>query len=145
MFGGPRDMMSQDTSKPEKVGHTLARLGSYFKPYTLVLLLVAGLIIAGAWSQVTTPQLIGQAVDCYLTPATVAHFSAQGGAGNFAIPGAPPSSASTPTSASTNCWFAKVDPKATTNDFINGLGTLVMAIIGLFVLGGTKSAAQPAG
>ncbi len=68
-MGGPRRLMEQETSKPKRTGATLARLAQYFRPYTLVLILVAILIIASTWTQVTAPQLIGQAVDCYLMPA----------------------------------------------------------------------------
>ena len=69
MFGDPRRLFGQDTSKPRSVGSTLSRLGSYFKPYWLLLGLVAILMVLNAWVQVYTPQLTGQAVDCYLTPA----------------------------------------------------------------------------
>ena len=77
MFGGQdglRRMMSQDTLKPKRLGDTLARFGRYFKAYWPILILVGILVIAATWAQVTAPELIGQAVDCYLTPAAVAAF-----------------------------------------------------------------------
>ncbi|HBY95087.1 MAG TPA: ABC transporter ATP-binding protein [Chloroflexi bacterium] len=66
MMGGHQRMMGQETSKPRAVGTTLGRLVGYFRPYWLVLLVVAGLIVYSAWTQVTAPWLIGQAVDCYI-------------------------------------------------------------------------------
>ena len=71
MFGGgPGRMMRQEVSKPVDVRRTLSRLASYFKPYWPVLILVLVLILVNTYSQVVTPELTGQSVDCYLTPAT---------------------------------------------------------------------------
>ena len=100
MFGGPeglRRIMEQETSKPMKIGDTLARLGAYFKPYWLLLILVVGLVIVSTWAQVTTPVLIGQVVDCYLAPAP------GGSAASF--PGAP--TAATENAPTTGCWLAE--------------------------------------
>ena len=66
--------MSQETSKPRKLGETLARFGRYFKPYWPALLLAALLVIVSTWMQVTSPELIGQVVDCYLAPAAANTF-----------------------------------------------------------------------
>jgi ATP-binding cassette subfamily B multidrug efflux pump len=65
---GARRMMEREVSKPKNVGATLLRFGRYFGRYGLVLLLVAALIIGSTWTQVVAPELIGQAVDCYLFP-----------------------------------------------------------------------------
>ena len=78
MFGGQdglRRIMSQETSKPKNLGETLGRFGAYFKPYWPVLLLVLALVIVATWAQVTTPELIGQAVDCYLSPGSARLFT----------------------------------------------------------------------
>jgi ATP-binding cassette, subfamily B, multidrug efflux pump len=95
MFGGQdglRRIMSQESSKPKKTGETLRRFGAYFKPYTPVLLLVAGLIILSTWSQVITPDLTGQAVDCYLAPLAASSWGSMTG-----NPGA--------VGVSSNCWL----------------------------------------
>ncbi|MDD2694689.1 MAG: ABC transporter ATP-binding protein [Anaerolineales bacterium] len=129
MFGGPdgmRRMMSQEALKPRKLGDTLRRFGDYFKPYWPILLLVAGLIIASTWAQVTAPELIGQAVDCYLTPSVGAGFT--GAAGLGTAPGA------APTAAQTNCWY---DPGAAALDNsarLTGLGGLILRIVGLYLM-----------
>ncbi|MCE7948562.1 MAG: ABC transporter ATP-binding protein [Chloroflexi bacterium CFX4] len=65
---GARRLMEREVSKPKNLGATLARFGRYFGRYWVMLLIVAGLIIATTWTQVTAPELIGQAVDCYLFP-----------------------------------------------------------------------------
>src|SRR3972149_3955874 len=99
MFGGGpeglRRIMSQETLKPRRLGETLARFGDYFKPYWPVLAVVAVLIVGATWAQVTAPALLGQIVDCYLTPAAVTAF------GN--LPGAPQGGAAA--GAVTNCSY----------------------------------------
>jgi ATP-binding cassette subfamily B protein len=131
MFGGgghgPRAMMEREVSKPKKTGETLRRFGSYFRPFWPALLLAVALVIVSTWTQVTSPELLGQAVDCYLSPA-----QATGGFGNF--PGAP--SQATQSAAST-CWY---DPAAaggalSTDEKIAGMGGLVLRLLGLYVLG----------
>ena len=67
--GGPmRGALQSDTLKPRNVGETLARLGSYFGRFWYMLLLAALFVIVSTWTQVTTPDLIGQATDCFLVP-----------------------------------------------------------------------------
>jgi ATP-binding cassette, subfamily B, multidrug efflux pump len=71
MFGGgPQNILMQETSKPKRISETLARFGRYFKPYWYVLVLVVILVVASTWTQVTSPELVGQLVDCYLAPAS---------------------------------------------------------------------------
>src|SRR4030042_1824193 len=86
-MGGPRRMMEQESSKPKRTGATLARLAQYFQPYTLALIVVAILIVASTWTQVTAPQLIGQAVDCYLMPAAADRLRGGAAAGKAVPPG----------------------------------------------------------
>ena len=77
MFGGPDDfrrLMSGDNIKPTQVSETLARFGSYFKPYWPVLVFVAFLVVVATWAQVTIPELTGQLVDCYLAPTGTTGF-----------------------------------------------------------------------
>jgi len=147
--GGPRAIMEREVSKPKNPSETLRRFASYFRPYGLVLLLAAGLVILSTWTQVTAPELIGQAVDCYLVPA------ASTGGGGFAgaapaLPAPPGSPEGGPVaqaqvsgaegaqeqSSSSLCWY---DPSASAlmsnEERIAGLGSIVLRLIGLFVLG----------
>lgn len=92
--GGPMRMMGQAVLKPRDVRNTLARFGHYFKPYWLVLIGVVLVVIVSTWTQVISPDLTGQVVDCYLTPAATASF------GNF------PGQEQVASSSQTNCWLA---------------------------------------
>jgi ATP-binding cassette subfamily B multidrug efflux pump len=121
MMGGgpPGRMFRQEVEKPKNVGATLGRLVKYFKPYWLVLILIAGIIILSTWTQVITPDLTGQSVDCYLTPITSTSFS---------MPGIGSMSA-----AKSNCWYTTVDPQATNEARAAGLGGLILLIVGLYI------------
>lgn len=93
MLGGPQQLLKSETLKPKRIGVTLVRFGKYFAPYWFMLLLVVILVIASTWTQVTSPELIGQLVDCYLTPTT-------SNAIGRGIAGVEPSA------TQSNCWLA---------------------------------------
>lgn len=97
MFGGNdglRRLMSTENVKPINTAQTLIRFGGYFKSYWAWLLLIGFFVIITTWAQVISPELIGQTVDCFLTPAAVDSFGA--------FPGAPGAEAAPPS----NCWIA---------------------------------------
>ncbi len=130
--GGFSRMLNQETSKSKKTSATLARLASYFAPYRFALIAVAILVFAVAYTQVTTPQLTGELVDCYLTPATLSRVESQASG----MPAGLQSLLGTGTSTSqANCWFSPLPANPTTNDFIHGLGVLILIIVGLYVAG----------
>src|SRR5690606_10406319 len=119
---GPRGMLEQETSKPRNVGPTLRRLGGYFKPYWMVLLLVLVLLVGNAYIQVVTPQLTGQAFDCFVTPAiTSAALSADAPA---------PAADAAPTAAQTNCTWETIPAGSDTAAYMAGLGRLVLWLVG---------------
>ena len=122
-MGGPGMMLQRETTKPTAVSTTLRRFWHYFSRYKLMLLIVAVLVVTSTYVQVRVPDLLGQAVDCYLTPATTQAFS--GGL----------SAAAAPTAASTNCWYAHLPANPTSSDYIAGLGGLVLFIVGLYAVG----------
>ena len=145
MFGG-NQMLSQETLKPTRPGETLARFGKYFRPFWPVLLLVLILVVISTWTQVTSPELLGQLVDCYLTPAAPASF------------GAAPAVGTGQTNAQSNCWLvgptepqgitqivikkamtigtASADPtQMTDSERIAGLGRVILILIGLYIMG----------
>jgi ATP-binding cassette, subfamily B, multidrug efflux pump len=127
---GPRGMLEQETSKPRSTGTTVRRLAGYFKPYWFILIGVLLLMILNAWTQVLTPVLTGQAVDCYLTPAvtseavSAANAADAGDVPTVALPAAPKS-----------CWFGEVPAGSPVSEFIAGLTRLVLGLIAVFVLG----------
>ncbi len=60
--------MDRETTKPKNVFSTLARFGSYFRPYWFAMVLVLVFMVASTWTQVTIPEITGQVVDCFLFP-----------------------------------------------------------------------------
>ncbi len=148
-FGG---MLNQDTLRPRNIGETLARLGSYFGRYWYILLLALFFIGISTWTQVTTPELMGQAADCFFIP------SGSQGIGGFAPVAAAVADQSSSTGAS--CWLSSntpdglsatrriiyqlyraaggdsSDPSLGVNaNRIAGLSRLIVIIIGLFIVG----------
>ena len=115
MFGGnPRALMDREQLKPKNLSDTLGRFAGYFKPYWWAMLLVAIFIVTSTWTQVVNPDLVGQVVDCYVTPIAASSL-------NF--PGAPTAAES----AGNNCWLAN-DPASL------GLGQRVLQ--GALTVGG---------
>lgn len=127
MMGNRDFMLKTEASKPRSASATLSRFWSYFSKYRLVLLLVAALVIASTYIQVLVPNLLGQAVDCYITPATAKAF------GGASVQGLPTGAGGSATSAL--CWYAAPNPNATTGDYIAGLAGLVLYTIALYLLG----------
>lgn len=115
MFGGPggmRDLMGRERMQTRDVKGTLARFAHYFRPFWPLLIGVALLVVVSTWTQVTTPDLTGQTVDCYLTPAVSSTFGS--------IPGLPQQAAA----AQTNCWLAKgFETNDLTHQFFRGIAT----------------------
>jgi len=140
MFGGGgrgHGILGQETTKPKQVGATLGRLGTYLGPYWLLLLGVLVFIVIGAYTQVRGPELIGQAVDCYITPAVASRMAGEAGLGLLAGQAVGGAGA-----ASSACWYAKLPPAATTNDYVRGLGSLILVITGLYVIGAIAGGLQ---
>jgi len=131
-FGGARRLMEQESSKPHRVSATLARLARYAAPYGLVLLAVAALIVGNTYTQVKAPELAGQAVDCFLVPATAARLGAQSAGMPEGLSG---TQGAEDEVTSSSCWYEQLGPGATTQDYIAGLGRLVLVIVGLYVAG----------
>jgi ATP-binding cassette subfamily B multidrug efflux pump len=124
--GGPHGILERETSKPKKVSETLRRLGGYFKPFWPMLLLAVTLIVVSTWAQVTSPELLGQAVDCYLSPTQAA--SSFGNLPGAATPATQP--------AANTCWYDPAAAGALSNDArLAGLGSIVLKLLGLYALG----------
>src|SRR5438105_111665 len=124
MIGGGRDWLLQsEARKPTAVRETLARFWRYFRAYTPILLGVAVLVVVGTYLQVSIPNLMGQAVDCYLTPATATE---SGGSATSAAPAVASASAA-------HCWYTTLGPQATPAEYAAGLAGLVVLIVGMFL------------
>ena len=145
-----RRMMSGNVTKPVNLGATMARFWQYFRHHWTSLVIVLVLVITSTWAQVTTPELIGQTVDCYLTPATTVATSG-------AFPGLQATS-----NAQSNCWLAAdatpgdgthqliksvflsgnhlaPSPSLTNDQRIEGLGRLTLFIAFFYIVGAILS------
>lgn len=143
-----RRLLSNENIKPQNLGKTLVRFGGYFKVYWWILLLILVMAIVSTWAQVSIPDLIGQTVDCYLTPISAT--------GTGSLPGSPLTE-----NATSNCWLTEGNqPEGVTQNLINsaftlggfplpsanpglmssaeriaGLGRLVLIIVILYIIG----------
>src|SRR5512145_3092090 len=102
MHGRPGGMLNQETLKPRALGETLARLGRYFSQYWYMIALAVLFVVISTWTQVTTPELTGQATDCFLVPAGASAF---GGFG---------SNSGSQQQAASTCYLATEDPSTLT-------------------------------
>ena len=150
MFGGGQSrLLNEDARKARSVTGTLGRLGGYFVRFWPMVLAAVVFVVVSTWAQVTTPQLIGEATDCFLVPlgTNTSLGSSFAGASNL-----------TQTSEA-GCWLVR-DPATlsgtqriissayhlggfiapvlksmTPAQQITGLGRLIIIIIALFLLG----------
>ena len=71
MMGGPGrfgNMLNQETLKPRRLSETLSRLVGYFGRFGFAAFLAILFVAISTWTQVTVPELTGQATDCFLVP-----------------------------------------------------------------------------
>src|SRR5690242_10581564 len=92
------ELFKQEARSAGSVGSTLARFGEYFGKFWYMLVFALVLVVVSTWSQVTTPELTGQATDCFLVPNGVSSF------GSFT------QEAASNESTKSSCWLAS-DPK----------------------------------
>ncbi|MFZ5877858.1 MAG: ABC transporter ATP-binding protein, partial [Chloroflexota bacterium] len=154
-FGGA---LNQETLKPRNLGETLARLGSYFGRFWYMIVLAVLFVVISTWTQVTSPELSGQATDCFLVPVGQSAF------GSFGSFGA--SSGSPSETQASSCWLATADPStlsvsrqivhkafymggyempdpatSTNEDRMAGLARLIGIVIALYVIGAVLTGA----
>ncbi|MBI1277162.1 MAG: ATP-binding cassette domain-containing protein [Anaerolineaceae bacterium] len=129
---GMRRLMDKDIVKPKSVSATLARFWPYFRQRWYALIVVLILMFAVTWTQIMTPKLLGQAVDCYIvTQNPFASLMQSSGDNNQS-------------SELSNCWFDTTDyskmPADQAKDArIAGLLRLVGLLVALFVGGSFMS------
>lgn len=116
MMGGREALFQRETMKPKSVGATLLRFWEYFRKYWYILLAVFVLVVVSTLFQVLIPLLTGQAVNCFLAPAS------QQALGTEVVP-----------NIGQGCWYASINQRWSTSDYIAGLGGLVLIMIALFV------------
>ncbi|MBN1286562.1 MAG: ABC transporter ATP-binding protein [Anaerolineae bacterium] len=135
MMGGRRGLLGAEVSKPRSAGATLKRFWGYFKHYWFALLVTIVLVVISTWTQVRTPELIGQAVDCYLTPAASQAFAGA----SAMVAGSQDGAAE----GESGCWYDPAVPAdAGPEELVWRLGGLVALVAGLYILGALVSGAQ---
>jgi ATP-binding cassette subfamily B protein len=130
---GGRRLLERDVVKPKNVSETLRRFWHYFQRYWVALIAVLVLMVITTWTQIISPDLIGQAVDCYLfteNPFASMMAQAPGGAAET-NPAAGPAR---------TCWYDTTNFDALDSDAANaakltGLGGLVILLVAIFVVG----------
>ncbi len=111
-----RYILNRETTKARSVRQTMGRLGSYFVSYWPFLILVMLLVFVVAGSQVYTATLIGQAVDCYITPALATRGS------------------EVQMASEANCWFEAADTADWSRpQLLRGLGILMLITALVFI------------
>lgn len=131
MFDQSR-IFSVEEQKADSVNTTLKKFGRYYKSYWLALIVVAVALVGGVYMQVQIPFLIGQGIDCYLTPyVTQQTLSSEGGPDLSSFAQFLPES-SQPAFAS-NCTITDVKPDATFDETVREFTKLVLLITGLYI------------
>ena len=114
MLDRDAQILGTEAQRARSTSQTLKRFWNYFQHYRWALLSVILLIFVGTYLQVLIPDLTGQAVDCYLGPASS-------------------TSSTVDEAAYSNCWYTTPNPDATPTENIMGLGGLVLIITALYV------------
>ncbi len=143
------DILNRETIKPRNLSETLGRLGKYFVQFWYMMALAMLFVVVATWTQVTTPELMGQATDCFLIPAGASAFggSQQQETGSTCYLDTEDASTLSLSrriiyNAYTLGGFEVVDPLTATNEQrIAGLLRLILIMIALFVLGSVVTGA----
>ncbi len=121
-----------EEEKADSVGATLKKFGRYYKSYWLALILVAVALIGSVYMQVQIPFLIGQGIDCYLTPyITQQTLNDAGGADMAAFAQFMPDSAKSDIGG--NCSIAEANPDATFDETLAAFTKLILLIAALYI------------
>ncbi|MCC7187365.1 MAG: ABC transporter ATP-binding protein [Anaerolineales bacterium] len=97
-MGNRQELFKQETVVARNVRATLVRLLRYFAPYWYMVVLALAVMLTSAWMTVTTPQLTGQATDCFIVQLGGQNDSSALAAGS-------------PAEASASaCWLGATDP-----------------------------------
>ncbi len=134
MFHG-RAALETEARKPRRLSTTLRRFGAYFRPYWPVLLLVAAMLGVNAYVQVAAPELLGQAVDCYLAPALVGQAVESFQENLPDLPPALRTEAQMEGPGQGNCWYDTVPSRPDRAYLLGGLTRIVLVLLGLYVAG----------
>lgn len=108
MFDQRQRLLGVEVLKAQSVSTTLKRFGRYFVNYKLSLGLAALFVILSTLMFVSIPLLLGQVVDCYLTPLVRTSGSLE------------------------SCWYTTVPAGAPDSVLYQGLGGIILLILGIY-------------
>ncbi len=157
MHGRAGGFLNQETMRPRNLSETLGRLGTYFGRFWYMIVLAVLFVVVSTWTQVTSPELMGQATDCFLVPAGGSAFASLAPVPFDQTQGKP----ATDQKAVSSCWLGTTeDPStltyshqiiykayhlggyttpdiatATNAERIEGMFRLILIVISLYVLG----------
>src|SRR3972149_5007419 len=109
MHGRAGGFLNQETIKPRNLSETLGRLGTYFGRFWYMIVLAVLFVVISTWTQVTSPELMGQATDCFLVPAGSSAFASLAPAPFDQTQGKPASDQKTVSS----CWLGVTEGAVT--------------------------------
>ncbi len=128
MMRGPAGIFEVEARKAKSVRSTIGRIARQFNSqHRLMMLGVLILAVYTTWAQVKVPDLVGQAVDCYLTPYAQQSI---GGMGQQSQ------------AASSNCWFDHHTAPLTRSQALTGLGNIILLALGLFISSAVATGTQ---
>ncbi len=122
-----RHIFEVETIKPKSVRSTLNRLWKEFQGRHLALVVVALLGVFSTWTFVKTPDLIGEAVDRYLTP-----YAQQSISGSYQ-PVQPSQTSTLPTDNTDHL---------SRSEALSGVGRVIVLLVVLFVAGSVATGFQ---
>src|SRR5690606_28965115 len=149
MHGRAGGLLNQETLKPRALGDTLVRLGGYFGQYWYMIVLAVLFVVISTWTQVVTPELMGQATDCFLVPTGASAVGIEDDSlctSTCYLTTDNPAELTLSRRLIHNLYslggFEAVDiASATDMQRIEGLFRLILVMIGLFVLGAVLTGA----
>ncbi|MFO7683290.1 MAG: ABC transporter ATP-binding protein [Chloroflexota bacterium] len=130
MFMRQDEVFGAEKRKANSVGGTLKRLGRYFRPYTVALLVVMVVVIGSTYMQVLIPDLTGQIVDCYITPFAAGSTIQSETSANLPLDQLPIGQNQ---AFANNCTYTTPNLSATAAETISGIGGLSLLITGLYI------------
>ncbi|NWF71297.1 MAG: ABC transporter ATP-binding protein [Chloroflexi bacterium] len=129
---GGRRIFERDVIKPRNLRATLLRFGHYFRHFWYGLVLALVLVVVSTWTQVTTPEIVGQAFDCYLPTQ---NFAPQGEQSDTCWYTDDDANAIAARIAADDTIPAEEKAAAETNAKLAGLAQMTFVLLGLYGLG----------
>lgn len=133
MFNNSAQLFGQETLKASNVRSTLRRFLAYFRPYWLILLMVLVFLVGSTYMTVLVPDLIGQSVDCYLTPFIAGEQAAEFMPFLADLPESVTSQITPDAGFESNCWYTTPDLGLSPSQALSAFGGLILIIVGLYV------------